>query len=50
MCGKTIMLSHLVFREIQILNIKWAVALQWCSIATPNLQHKQPSYIANISC
>ena len=44
------MLSHLVFREIRILNIEWAVVLQWCSTATPNLQHyKQPSYIANIS-
>ena len=38
------MLSHLVFREIvfqeiRILNIEWAVVLQWCSTATPNLQH-----------
>ena len=35
------MLSHLVFREIRILNIQWAVVLdlQWCSTATPDLQH-----------
>ena len=33
------MLSHLVFREIRILNIQWAVVLQWCSTATPELQH-----------
>ena len=31
------MLSHLVFREIRILNIEWSVVLQWCSAATPNL-------------
>ena len=43
------MLSHLVFQEIQILNVEWAVVFQWCSITTPNLQHKQPRYIANIS-
>ena len=28
------MLSHLIFREIQILNIELAVALQWGSVAT----------------
>ena len=33
------MLSHLVFQEIWILNIQWAVAIQWCCIATPDLQH-----------
>ena len=33
------MLSHLVFREIRILNIQWAVVLQWCSTAMPDLQH-----------
>ena len=37
------MLSHLVFREIRILNIQrdiqWAVVPQWCSTATPDLQH-----------
>ena len=43
------MLSHLVFREIQILYTEWAVVLYWCSIAMPNLQDKLPSYIANIS-
>ena len=26
------MLSHLVFREIPILNIEWAVALQWAHL------------------
>jgi len=36
--GKPTMLSHL---EIRILNIKWTVALYWCSIAKPNLQHQQ---------
>ena len=34
------MLSHLVFREIRILNIEWAVALQWGSVATLNLLHE----------
>ena len=33
------MLSHLVFREIRIVNIQWAVAPQWCSTATRDLQH-----------
>ena len=33
------MLSHLVFREIRILNIEWALVLQWWSVAMPNLTY-----------
>ena len=48
-CKKPTLLSHLVFREILISNIEWAVVLKWCSIAPPNSQYKKPSYVANIS-
>ena len=43
------MLSHLLFSKIRILNIQWAVVLQWCSTARQTYNTKQASYIANVS-
>ena len=34
------MFSYLVFREIRILNIEWALALQWGSVSALNLLHE----------
>ena len=46
-CGKPTLWAHLVFGEIPIGIIECAVALEWCSIAMPNLQFRKPSCIAN---